>query len=334
LFGFDLSRLAAFMRLGASQLLWGDEAGLRDRFAPELLFLSLGTINTDDLDRVLLRAGQDGKPYVAAVMREIDTLHFSLTLPRAAEAYLEDVVLGEVSAKTPFGLENTAWGFRIVKRSESELDVTVAIAAKDTAKDAFAEASRELASHASGVELWTADRDIRVQLRDFQSDTMRSEYLHILKLTAAKLLLAIGGILLLLSAPGIWVSQTDAQLESLLTEARISSAEAVESRDRLMFAIDRQARAREYFGQYVDYRPWLHRVAALTPDSIYLNRFSFDERSLTISGLAENAAEFQSQLVNSALFSELSAPSAFTRDDRAGRERFTMTMKVPMDADL
>jgi len=334
LFGFDLGRLLGFVRLGVSQLLWGDEAGLRDAFAPELLFLSLETIKTDDLDRALLRAGQDGKPYLAAVMPEADTLHFTVTLPRAAEPYLEDVVRGEISAKTPFGLENTSWGFRIVKRRESELDVTIAIVAKQTAKDAFAEASRVLSSYASGLELWAAARDIRVQLRDFQSDTRRSEYLYTLKLTAARLLLAIAGVLLLLSVPSMWVSQTDAQLESLLTEARRSSAYAVESRDRLMSTIDRQGRARDYFGQYVDYRPWLHRVAALTPDSVYFNRFSFEERSLTISGLAENAAEFQSQLVNTTLFSELSAPSAFTRDDRAGRERFTLTMKVPVDAEL
>ena len=61
---------------------------------------------------------------------------------------------------------------------------------------------------------------------------------------------------------------------------------------------------------------------------MYLTRLSLKEKRLTISGLAENAANYQNALAEAAVFSELEAPSAFTRDARVGAERFTLTMQL------
>lgn len=331
LFGFDLSHPLALMRLGLQQLLWGREAGLRDNFAPQMIFLPLESIRSESVELMPALEVQGEERYLAAVMPQADTLDFVMTVPRAVEPYLENVILAEIFAKSPFGAENTSWGFSVTQRGESDLCVTVALAAKQVAQDAFAEISELISSDVSGVELWVSVGEHHIQLRDFQSDAHRTEYLNTLMFTGAKLAAAALGVLLLLSAPAMWISQTDVQLESLLAEARTRSAAAVDSRDRLIAMNEKKARAMEYFDQYVDYRPWLHRLAELTPDSIYLNRLAFDGRSLTISGMALNAAEFQGKLVNTGLFSELSAPSAFVRDERVGRERFTLLMNVPAD---
>ncbi|GIR70778.1 MAG: hypothetical protein CM15mP74_20290 [Halieaceae bacterium] len=59
------------------------------------------------------------------------------------------------------------------------------------------------------------------------------------------------------------------------------------------------------------------------PDSVYLNRLSIKDNVLTVSGLAVNAADYQAVLVESGIFSDVTAPAAFTLDNRANRERFT-----------
>ena len=86
--------------------------------------------------------------------------------------------------------------------------------------------------------------------------------------------------------------------------------------------------AGRFFSEHVSYRPWLHKVAAATPDSVYLNRLSIEEDVLTVSGLAVNAADYQAAMVETGSFSEVTAPAAFTLDNRASRERFTLTMTL------
>ena len=67
-------------------------------------------------------------------------------------------------------------------------------------------------------------------------------------------------------------------------------------------------------------------MAEITPDEVYLYRLSIKNDLLTVSGLAVNAADYQAGLVDSALFVDVTAPAAFTLDNRVNRERFTLTM--------
>jgi Tfp pilus assembly protein PilN len=99
-------------------------------------------------------------------------------------------------------------------------------------------------------------------------------------------------------------------------------------RGALVEAQERVSEAERFFSDHVSYRPWLHKVAAATPDSVYLNRLSIKEDVLTVSGLAVNAADYQAAMVEAGSFSEVTAPAAFTLDNRASRERFTLTMTL------
>jgi Tfp pilus assembly protein PilN len=91
---------------------------------------------------------------------------------------------------------------------------------------------------------------------------------------------------------------------------------------------DRLTAASEFYDDRLLYDRWLDQMAALTPDSAYLTSMSFDKDRLTISGQAANAAALQTTLANAGILSEVTAPSAFTRDNRTGRERFTLTMQL------
>ena len=119
-----------------------------------------------------------------------------------------------------------------------------------------------------------------------------------------------------------------AQLQDMLRDTEQRAAEVIATRSDLVDAQKRMSEAEAYFDRFTYYGPWLHRLARLSPDSVYLTRLSLKERQLTISGLADNAANYQSALAEAAVFLELEAPSAFTRDARADAERFTLTMQL------
>ena len=110
------------------------------------------------------------------------------------------------------------------------------------------------------------------------------------------------------------------------TESGSSAATAV--RNELVSVENRVLTAREFFADRSLYNRWLNALSDVTPDSVYLTRLGLRGNRLTISGMAMNAAEYQTKLASSGLVSELSAPSAFTRDQKTGRERFTLTMRL------
>ena len=114
-------------------------------------------------------------------------------------------------------------------------------------------------------------------------------------------------------------------------EVQRRTEKLVDVRQALVESTDKLSSAASFFANKPDYRFWLHKVAEITPDDVYLNRLSLEEDQLTVSGLAVNAANYQSLLSSSKLFSGLTAQSAFTRDARAGRERFSLTMSIDME---
>lgn len=332
LFGFDLSLIAARLNLGWHQLLWGDEAGLRAKYCPppNFVFPSLPEQGFEN-DENSIEVDAETE-HIALVIPESKVLPFRFVLPVAAEAYLEAAAQAQVAEKSPFNPEQTAWGFRLVERREGELAVDVAIVALNTL-NTVSRSTQKVSGmgDAIEVEIWAQTAHGEVPIKGYEGKRRRSIYFQQLRNIWLRCLAAILGVFLLICIIPVWFAQSASFYESLRVEAEQRSAAAVNSRSALLTARESEAEALKFLTQYADYRPWLHKVAQLTPDSIYLNRFSIDGGSLVISGIAENAAEFQSTLATTELFDDLSSPSAFTRDSRAGGERFTLSMTIPQD---
>ena len=138
---------------------------------------------------------------------------------------------------------------------------------------------------------------------------------------------SLGGLLNGDAAGAILAARSNQLAEVLaLTEAEASAATA--ARNELVLVENRVLTAREFFAGMSLYDEWLHTLSDVTPDSVYLTRLGLEGDRLTISGMAMNAAEYQTKLASSGFVSDLSAPSAFTRDQKTGRERFTLTMRL------
>lgn len=332
LFGFDLSLLVARLRLGWHQLLWGDEAGLRARFCPSPNFISPNLAQQGLEQGASFTDIYAEAEHVALVIPESKVLQFRFVLPVAAEAYMEAAVMAQVAEKTPFLEEQTAWGFQLVERLEGEMAIDIAIISVGTL-DTLLRSAQTIAENSDSVdiEIWAKTAHGAIPIKGYEGKRRRFIYFQALRSICLRGVAAAFGVFLLIYTIPAWFTQSAGFYESLRVQAEQRAAEAVNSRSALLAAREQEEEALTFLTQYADYRPWLHKVAQLTPDSIYLNRFSIEGRSLVMSGIAENAAEFQSALAATDLFDDLSSPSAFTRDSRAGGERFTLTMSIPLD---
>ena len=88
------------------------------------------------------------------------------------------------------------------------------------------------------------------------------------------------------------------------------------------------ALAGRFLSQQPSYNTLLDSLSDATPDSVYFTRIGLANEQVTVSGMAENAAEYQTLLSGYAEFDAVVASSAFTRDTRVGLERFTLTFAV------
>ena len=321
LFGLDLSGLYRRAVLGVHQVLWGDEAGLRAWLSP-----ALPTYQLSELERVASDELLNPEIGCQVLLPEAQVLVTRMTLPASAEIFLEEAAAAHVTSHSPFTGEETCWGSKIVDRSEDALAVEIIIVARNTA-DAAATAVRRAFTPQEVPFGLSANTDRAcVALNGYQDAALDAPYLANLKQYLLRLGGALAGIVFLAIIPVIWSMQTAQQYSDLLRETEQRSKQIVAVRGELVDAQERVSEAGRFFSEQVAYRPWLHRLAAVTPDSVYLNRLSIKDNVLTVSGLAVNAADYQAVLVESGIFSDVTAPAAFTLDNRANRERFTLTM--------
>lgn len=325
LFGMDLSHLAARAVLGWHQLLWGESVGLKSRFCPPVRFVNAEASEVEARQSAALANDQE---CVGWLLPDAEVLIREFTLPIGGEIYLADAVISIVQAHSPFGFMETSFGHRIASRDETQLTIRVAMVSRGTAADQLLAARAHLENESEPVEVWVDDGNDAILIKGFGEHSRVAQYLRNLREFAIHSVAAALGILLILSVPALWINQQARQLDRLLTETQQRVGSVVATRGDLVGSQEMIAAAELLFEPYVDYGPWLHAVASVTPDQVYFNRMGLDGRALTVSGLAENAADFQSMLAESEWFDELVAPSAFTRDERAGRERFTLSMKL------
>ena len=85
LFGLDLTRVGALIRLGWSQLLWGDQAGLCARFYPPANLVNAQVSTADTQHAGVFRVDPDAASVVAVGVADDELLVRVLELPEQAE---------------------------------------------------------------------------------------------------------------------------------------------------------------------------------------------------------------------------------------------------------
>ena len=322
LFGLDLSELYKRVRLGVQQLIWSDEAGVKDWLCPKVDYCQLVDLQQTEV----LEEAEDAH-LIEVVLPESQVLATSMTLPASAEIFLDEAVAAQVQSHSPFSVDETCWGSKVVERVNDSLMVEIVLVSRITANEALLSATEAL-GRVVPFGLSARGPSAHIPLLGYRNSAIRERYFNNLRLFGLRTLGGVCGIIFLAMIPVIWTTQTAQQYEKLLEETEQRSRGVVRLRSSLVEAQEQFAEAQQFFTAQPDYRPWLHRLAGVTADSVYLNRLSLKNATLTVSGLAMNAADYQANLAESGLFSEVNAPAAFTLDNRSGRERFTLTMEI------
>jgi hypothetical protein len=330
LFGFDLSQLVLRARLGWHQLLWGNEAGIRERFYPSVEFFRTATSETKafSLGKDLGGAGSHVLPAPGCFLPEQIVLLRSLTLPVQAEIFLEQAVQSEVVAHSPFPHDVVCWGHEIVGRESDHLMVAIAMSSRQAVETELMQRAETTGIPREDFEVWADGEFGPIMIAGYAEGARRRRFYGQIRDFLLRSLIGVVGIVFLLSLPSLLLAQSASQLQRIKLETEVRARDVIEIRASLVRLQELLDQAEAEHGAYVDYGPWLNRIAAITPDTVFLNRLGLEQRVLTVSGLAENAADYQSLLAESSFFGEINAPSAFTRDARAGRERFTLEMTL------
>lgn len=330
LFGLDLRPYLASLRLAIHQIMWGEETGLYKHLSP---FVRLR--NTDAAAPVLIDAfgdemstafsGLAPAPEDGLLLDCDEVLSREIKLPAAFEAQWSQAVELEVQNASPFPPERTRFGSKILKRQAEQLTIVIVITSVE-ALERLGAANPEASNES---EIWCDSGECLVRINDSGKLSLREvRYLAKLQTLAAKCAALIVAAIACLLLPA-WAANIRAdQLATQLEEARETSRSASALRADLEDYSDKLRIASERFGQRVRYSAWLHVVSAVTPDGAYLSRLEFEGQSAEISGYADNAADLQSRLVASELFSDVTATAAFRRNARIGLEQFSFELAL------
>ena len=334
LFGLDLSQLGARARLAVSQLFLDPRSGVYRRCCPAVTFYADAAepwMQRPEVPSVLpdtFKAAVTESGAVAAVVPERSVLCRSLTLPLEAEVELPQVVSFEVAAHTPFPHHETVAGWQVVERASDQLHVVIAMTARQAVDSALDYAAASSESARSEVEVWAETEQGLVMLPGFGEAVRQRQYLRALGVLAGQTGLICAAVMAVLLVPLIWLSISSAQLNTQLSETQQRAANVTAIRDALSDLEVSIAIAEDFFEHRPLYDEWLNQLSYVTPDSVFLQRLQLQSSQLTITGLAKNAADYQTILASSGDFSALKAPTAFTRDTQRNRERFVLVMQL------
>ena len=336
LFGLDLNRVIAFVRLGVSQLLWGDQARLCSRFYPPAHLVGAQAPCIDCQQGGIFYVDPDAAVVTAVGVSDDELLVRSLQLPEQAEVYLQEAIALEVSSNSPFPSPETVHGHKVIAREAGVLTVVIALTSRVAVGRSLLSAQLANNDASEQPEVWAMTSDYGpVLLEGFGEGIRRGQYL-----ASIKRLLGLGVVLWacligLLWLPA-WYTQGHAEvLQVAFDEVSLDARRANMLREQLESQRALLDSAVKFGSGRTPYRFWLHELARLTPDSVYLSRVEFDGNKASLSGLALNAADYLGLLAESNRFESLEAPSAFTRERTTGREKFTIEVtfaKAPNDA--
>ena len=332
LFGLDLSRSGKALTLGFSQLLYDREAWLLERFDPAISVSLEGEEIRYQADKPAPEShGQDDVTQYRAIALPADQVLFkTLRLPSSTEADLDGAIALEVELSSPFSDSETQAAWRIVNRYGGILEVVLAIATRSAVNAALA-ANRPATSSeaASSPEVWAmTDKGVPIPFPEFGNRQRRTDYHHRLMRAAGLLTTFWCAFMLALSLLASSAALRAERLEETFQQVRIDAASAAKQREQLQIGRTRLRTIEEAIIERPNYQYWLNHIAASAPDTVYLDRLSFDGKQVTVNGYSNNAAVYLRMLTEEPGYTDVTALSAFSRDRNNGLERFSIQWRV------
>lgn len=331
LFGYDTRQVGQHWLGAWRDLLWGNDSPLRQRLDEVVLA-------ERDAGQQVFQSGRalEGEvdlpvdPCRAICLPEDLILHKTLTLPLAAESELPSVVALEVNANSPFSHGDTASGWRVRDRQESQLRVDLLIASRSAV---MAWLGRQHDIHEPQArEVWGHSGAGMVVLGGFGEARRESRYRKRL-LWAGVMSGVAAGLVLLISGLAAGAKQVElGRMEARADITGREAASAAELRASLAEANRQIQAARDIVAKYPNPHVEIARLTRLLDDDAYAAHMAVRGDVIRLRGRATDAASVMQRLSSQPAYKEVTAPQAIVRVGNTNLEQFYLDIRVATEA--
>lgn len=343
LFGFDLTKLGRFLRLGVRQVLYDESSWFASAFQPPLWVKSGDQWQSwravgrgECVAEINLTTASGENRFYAAAVPEDAVLFKNIRLPKSEELHLLEAMALEIAVSSPFPEAERIAGWKIVSREQSSIDVLLAISSKSAADNVMTDWTYENADlpHASSTALCALHPSGHlIEFPGYIDPAREASYFRRLRNTASAVVAIAVCACLILAMPVGSSAYRAARLEDQNALIRDEAAVIDRSIDRL----HRQRAVLELiladFKSRPDYAARLESVASTAPDGTFLEAMTMSNSEIEVTGYSTNAAEYMRLLTEQDEYTDVNARSAFLREPRTGLERFTIDWTFVAEAD-
>lgn len=332
LFGLDLRRAGKWLTLGLAQLLYDRDAWLLRRFDLPVRLFSGESESLYQADRVChdSACSLDSAPYCAVALPGEAVLLKTLQLPAASEEDLDAAMAIEIDFSSPFLDRDTRAAWRVLSRSDSIMEVVLAITVQAAIDETLGATQLPYGSDMpEAPEVWAlSDNGTPISFAGFGGQARRAAYhgklTRLAGLWAVVWMSVMVGLMVVASATSLRADRLDTALQQVQVEA----ADAAKRRQALELGRTRLRAIQDAVVERPNYQYWLNHIAASAPDTVYFDVLNFDGSDVVVSGYSNNASVYLRMLTEELGYTDVAALSAFARDRTNGLERFSIQWRV------
>ena len=258
--------------------------------------------------------------HVAFCMPAGRVLSLEHRLPDLPADALEQALAFEVERASPFGMDNTAWGWRIVERGEDGVTVRLALAAKADIEHVLTELPVALRAR---TEVW-AERNPPLWLQGYGEGRRLGAIRRGVALRTTLLAAVVAGFFVLAVTPFLQTRAVVLDAQRQYEQLSQSAAGAVAERDALLriHAVG-EAVALAQKGE-TTVLPLLETLSLAVPDTAYVAFYEQQGGRVKVTGQGTNVSDLIGKLGGMKEFVGLRTTSAITRVSEDGVERFSV----------
>lgn len=275
-------------------------------------------------------AGVPVLPGLPVVLRvaDCDVLCKTITLPLAAERSLAQVLAFEMDRETPFGVDEVAWGYRVVGRDRQRRQLTLRLRLINRTSFApLIEALAEVGIPVTRIEVTGgADEGFVLPLDANPARTVRRPATRLLRPVSVGICLVM--VVLVAASPFVRQARDIAKLDRQIAGLRGVADQAAQLRhdiDNLQGAGDVVKKERAAAGDAVAV---LAALTAALPDDTYLMELQQQEHKVTFGGRSAAASRLIGAIADSNGLHNPVFTAPVTRMEATHQEVFTITVET------
>ena len=327
LFGFDVRQLRKVWRSAWREFLWGYDSPVKARLDEVVTVHSENGVTFYHAGEQVTESNAECE---AILLPDPLVLAKTVQMPLAVESDLDMAMSMEVRANSPFPEDDTGYGWKIVARSGSHLQIQLAIVSLSSAMSYL---GRQYDCHdVRAKEVWVKIGAAVIVLNGFGEKKRLTRYNKRLVRVASLLGCSLVLLTLIFGLAASVKYLELKQYQEMSANIGRQAKKASRMRVSLVTANETISVVNAYVAEHPNPRQVLAKLTSLLGDDASLVNFSLKGRQLKFLGRAKNAAAVIQQLTNEPSFAAVTAPTAITKVRAV--EQFSLNIELVGDFPL